>query len=419
MRRSLGLLLVLAPLAAFADRTPFVVKGPVIVGVKPTEAWVTWQTSHHQGKATKVSCAAGSPNGKAPALTLASTDGPGVRFEDPTCSRQHRVHLTALKPGTRYHFTLDRPFAGGAAAEGSFGTPPEKPEGTVRFVVYGDNRDNPITEASTRPAHEAVVKGILARESDADFLLHTGDAALNLPAVSGDDRGYAEFFEVERALLASRPVEMAFGNHESIDPAFYDALLSGPMLAGLAHPHYYSFDWGPVHVAVLDAFENPPKAPTPQREPGVSDAQAKWLDGDLAAAKAKGQQLFLLSHQGAFSHGENGAGHGGSPDMQKKVVPLMIKHGVLGMFAGHDHYYQRGREGCTGYYVVGAGGAPEYKPDAKAPGVVQVHSAPSYLSVTVGPDGAHAEAREAGGEVFDRFDFAPAGCPAPDGGKAP
>ncbi len=415
MRFLAGVLLVV-PLAALAERTPFVVKGPVIVGVRPTEAWVTWETSHHQGKATKISCPAGTPNGKVPTLTLLAPDGKGPSFEDPSCSRQHKVHLTSLKPGTPYRFTLDRPFSGGAAAEGAFHTPPDKPEGTVHFVVYGDNRDNPVNEPSTRPGHEAVVKAILAHEPDADFLLHTGDAALNVPAVSGEDRGYAEFFEVERPLLASRPVEMAFGNHESIDPSYYDALLSGAALAKEAHPFYFSFDWGPVHVAVLDAFENPPKG-LPQREPGLSDAQARWLDGDLAAAKAKGLKLFLLSHQGAYSHGENGAGHGGGPDVQKKVVPLMIKYGVLGLFAGHDHYYQRGREGCTGYYVVGAGGAPEYKPDPKAPGVAKVHEAPSYLAVTVGPDGAHAEGREANGEVFDRFDFAPAGCPATDAGK--
>jgi len=412
MRSLICLLVATAPLAARADREPFVTKGPVILGAHPTEAWITWGTSHHQGKAGGLECRTGTPNGATPTLSLFKGENAKGTFEDPACSRMHKVHLTSLEPGTRYRFTLDRPFPGGKSAEGTFTTPPATATGTVRFVVYGDNRDNPTTEASTRAGHESVVKAIVAQQPDAAFLLHTGDAALNLTGISGDDRGYTEFFDVERPLLASRPLAMAFGNHESIDPEYYDGLLSSAALSGAAHPHYFSIDWGIVHVALLDSFEGPASALAGgQHDPKITDEQVKWLDADLTAAEAKGQKLFLLAHQGAYSHGPPRASHGGSPDVQKKIVPLMVKHHVLGIFAGHDHYYQRGREGCVDYLVVGAGGAPMYEPDAKAPGVASVRKAPSYLTVTVTADGAHGEAREANGEVFDRFDFAPALCP--------
>ena len=236
----------------------------------------------------------------------------------------------------------------------------------------------------------------------------------------GPDRGWAEFFDVERALLASRPVAVAFGNHESLDSEYYDNLMSAPKLAGAPHPYYFSFDWGPAHVAVLDSFEGKPDPLRAGQRAGlVSDAQAKWLDDDSAAARVRGRKLFVLSHQGAYSHGAPMQAHGGSADVQKKIVPLLIKHEVLAIFAGHDHYYERGREGCVSYLVVGAGGAPMYLPDAKAAGVALAKKAPSYLAVTVTREGATGEARDSQGEVFDRFDFAPASCAAPDAGASP
>jgi hypothetical protein len=412
MSRLLAVAVIISSLTALADREPFVVKGPVIIGVTTSEAWVTWETSHHQGKASGIECRSGTTNGQTPSVALSTGDAGVQKFEGPDCSRMHRVHLTGLSPSTRYDFALDRPFAGGGAAKGSFTTAPAAP-GKVRFVVYGDNRDNPTHEASTRPSHEAVVKAIIANEPEAAFLLHTGDAALNFPVISGEDRGYAEFFDVERPLLSSRALAMAYGNHESIDSAYYDGMLSAAEAAGKPHPHYYSFDWGQVHVAVLDSFEGPAlTSEGGQHEPLITDTQSKWLDDDLAAAEAKGQISFLIAHQGAFSHPVKGAGHGGHPDAPKKIVPVMVKHKALAIFAGHDHYYQRGREACVDYMVVGAGGAHSYDPDKTVAGVAKTATVPSYLTVTVDGSKAHGEAHNAKGEVLDSFDFTPAGCPA-------
>jgi len=105
---------------------------------------------------------------------------------DPACSRFHKVHLTGLSPSTAYTFTLDMPNADGTSAAGAFGTAPAASDThAFKFLVYGDDRDNPITSASTRPDHEALVAGMMAHDGDAAFLVNVGDYALNYPAVSG------------------------------------------------------------------------------------------------------------------------------------------------------------------------------------------------------------------------------------------
>ncbi|MCK5799175.1 MAG: metallophosphoesterase, partial [Deltaproteobacteria bacterium] len=288
-----------------------------------------------------------------------------------------------------------------------------------QFVVYGDTRGNSIFQPSGRPEHEAEVKAILAHDASASFLVHTGDVALNMPLVSGPDRGYGEFFDVERALLAGRPIFTDFGNHESYDTAFFDGLMNAPSFAGAPHPHYFSMDWGRVHIAFLDSFEGKQNwLKGGERDPLLTDVQATWLDGDLAKAHAAGKLLFVVSHQGAFSYGKDLlTTHGGSPDVQKKVIPLMIKYGVLGIFAGHDHYYERGHEACIDYLVVGSGGANMHDPDTSHAGVIAGLGSPAYLVVTVKQGVATGEAKDATGKVFDSFTFQPAACASqgPDG----
>lgn len=418
MPRLLAAALVLVfPAAASAAMYPYVNKGPVILGVTQSEAWVSWYTVHHQGKASFGNecwndALTGSPNDTIPTVTLRMPNGSGATFEDPTCSRFHRVHLVNLQPGTAYSFALDMEYAsGGPKASGRFTTAPNVPR-PFKFVVYGDNRDAELTSTSTRALHESVVKAILAADADADFLLNTGDMALNLPVVSGDDRGYTEFFEVENPLLSTHPSAFAFSNHESIDPEFYDGMSNAAGFAGAKHPRYFSFDWGPIHVAVLDAFEGE-HSTFSGNEPKVTDAQAQWLDQDLAAAQASGQKIFLMSHQGAFSHG-TGDAHGGNADMQSKIVPLMLKYGVLSTFAGHDHYFEHGREQCTDYLVVGAGGAPLYAPDFTAAGLIYAFAEPSYVVVNVDELGnAKGVAKDGQGNVVHAWDFVPAGCEIP------
>lgn len=422
---AIPLLCALLPGMALASNFPYVQDGPIITGVTRTGAWVSWFTAHHEGTGTECTIEENTPllgdhNTDVPTLTVAG----GAQFQDSNCDRYHKVHVTGLSPSTRYTFTLDKPWdaKGGTTAAGSFTTAPAAGS-AVKFVVYGDTRnDVALGGTDTRADHQAVVDAIIARESDAQFLLHTGDMALNITAVSGDDKGYTEFFAVERNLLANRPVFMVLGNHETIDSTFYDAMFDPARFENLPHPDYSAFDWGKVHVALGDSFEGSATALS-GNDPGVTDAQAMWLDADLSAAQTAGQTSFLAVHQGPYSHTDDSSGHGGLADVVTKMVPLMIKYGTLASFAGHDHYYQRGHEGCIDYMVIGGGGAPMYAPDPAAPGVTVAAQTLSYVVVTVGTDGhASMVVKDVHGSVIDSLAFAgpDAACspPAVDGGTS-
>jgi hypothetical protein len=406
----------LIPSISIGFQVPFTTKGPVITGVTTSEAWVTWYTSHHQGTPSGANeCARDSDKKTIPTLTL-STVSQGSpsnvkTYTSPECSRFHKVHLVNLSPGTSYKLTLDRPYGDDKATpQGQFTTPPASTSVLVKFIVYGDNRDEPVTSPSTRPNHQALVDAIVQNEPDSAFLVNVGDLALNYPStIAGDDRGYTEFFNVERKLLATRPIFTAFGNHESLDTEFYDKMMSAPTLGNAQHPYYFSIDWGSVHIAFLNPTEGILNLAEGGNTPLVTDDQVTWLEKDLAAAKSSGRKIFIVSHQGAYSYCTEKC-HGGLSYIQSKVVPLIVKYGVLNIFAGHDHYYERGRQSCINFVVVGAGGAPMYDPNPSAPGVVAAKKTTSYLVVTVDGSTVSAVAKDTDGKEIDRFEMLPPGC---------
>ena len=424
-------LFLVLPAPAFADGFPFVQHGPIISGVTTNDAWITWYTAHREGTGSQCTLEEDTPffgdhNTDIPTVTLST----GPVLSDMTCDRYHRVHLTGLSANTSYSFTLDKPWdsATGATAKGKFTTAPDSHNtfGT-KFVVYGDTRnDITLGGTDTRADHQTLVDGILAHDGDAAFYLHTGDMALNLPGISGDDKGYTEFFEVERTLLANHAVFIVLGNHETIDTTFFDAMFDPSRYDGApgnTHPYYSSFDWGRAHLALGDSFEG---APTTLGlgglNPGISLAQTEWMDADLQAARSHSQTSFIAMHQGPFSHYAAGSsGHGGLQDAVTNFIPLMLRYGALATFAGHDHYYQRGHEGCIDYLVLGGGGAPMYTPDSSAAGVISAQKALSYMVVNVGTDGsASMKVKDPGGNTLDTFQFVTPdpGCLS-DGGTSP
>jgi hypothetical protein len=383
--------------AAAAQAEAHVKRGPIIAGVTPREAWVTWETAERRGQG----CGDGAPR-----LVLEAPGHPPVTVEATACGTVHHVHLTGLSPGTAYTFTLDHGSGHGGPVAGRFSTAPVDREAAFRFVVHGDNRDDIPGRRSTRPDHAAVVAAILKYDADAAFVLHSGDLAMNRAPFDG----YQAFFDVERPLLASRALFPAVGNHEKLDTTVFDALVNVPSFTGASPRYYGSADWGGVHLVILDTFE------APKARSRIGPEQLRWLDGDLAAAEQAGQLVFAVSHQSPYSHCTGTGGcHGGiTPENGRDaLVKTLTSHHVAAIFAGHDHYYQRGREGegCLVYFVAGGGGAPMYEPSepgaSDAPGVIQAKKLNSYVVVSVKGHAATFEAKGVDGAVIDSGVLAP------------
>lgn len=278
----------------------------------------------------------------------------------------HRLHLTALKPGTLYHYQAallgdlqkrsDLPLQ-------TFHTPPSAGM-PLKVVVYGDSR-------SGHPVHAQVLQAILAE--DPDLVLHTGD----LVERGTEEGDWDRFFAVTAPLLSRTPVYISPGNHDyalrkqgaarlfALFQTMFTPQLPVParespppsrVLADTRPPNqpmanlseaargYYSVDIAGVHFVSIDS-----------NQAGKAE-QHRWLDADLTRAQAqipRPRAIIAWMHEGPFSVGW----HGDYPTAIKHLVPILVKHGTTLLVSGHDHDFERGQRQGLDYIVTGGGGA--------------------------------------------------------------
>jgi predicted phosphodiesterase len=292
------------------------VRGPILTDVGATTAAISIETDGNVEAVLEW--------GTGPTLDHRITSAAG---------RIHRFTLEGLPARARINYRVQ---AGASQSEQlAFHTAP-RPGDVVRIGIYGDVRGGHDT-------HRRLVEAMLGE--GLDLIAVTGDMVLR-----GSDAGdWQRFFAVTRELLASVRYVPAIGNHDlgwsPADPDIF-ALPAGP--AGRPdHAYWYSLDLADVHVVFLDsnAYE--------QKE------QEQWLEGDLAAARARGARAIIaVTHDGPYSRGL----HRGNQVARDRYVPILAKHHVDLLVAGHDHLYQRGEAGGIRYVVSGGGGAGLYQP---------------------------------------------------------
>jgi hypothetical protein len=139
--------------------------------------------------------------------------------------------------------------------------------------------------------------------------------------------------------------ELAIGNHDEAlrhseeGDAEIEAELRLLGTPGL----YYSSSHGPVDFFFLDSSV-----------PGVfgerASEQRAWLDGALARSGNVWKVVAL--HHPPYSSGR----HGSTPGARQVLAPILARHHVDLVLAGHDHHYERTHpiDGTT--YVVSGGG---------------------------------------------------------------
>ncbi len=197
---------------------------------------------------------------------------------------------------------------------------------TVRFVAIGDLGK----QSSDQFAVKAQMQTVRYH-----FGLITGDIAYDEGEMHSLENN---FFSVYTDIIDRVPFFPASGNHD------YRTNRAGPYREAFVLPEngqdelYYSFEWGPIHVAIIDT-EN------------LSSEQVAWLDRDLTDNTLPWK--IVVGHRPPYSSGY----HGSDGDVRKTFEPIFQRHGVqLGLF-GHDHNYERTQsvDGVT-YIVTGGGG---------------------------------------------------------------
>jgi hypothetical protein len=164
------------------------------------------------------------------------------------------------------------------------------------------------------------------------------------------------------AAFADLPLMGVVGNHEGCDTyAAASEIINSQNMGELFRKYfpyrypdknhfYYSFDYGPVHFAIIDTWSN---QGVPVEQQTINNQQASWLKQDLKASK-KPWKIVML-HTPIWQCVE------GIPAMQAQLTPLLKAGGVHLVLQGHYHYYSHAQtegpyEGMT-YLTLGGGGA--------------------------------------------------------------
>ena len=293
--------------------------GPYLQNVTTESIVVQWETD-------------GSSTGEVqygPNVSMSMTEASA------TAQTMHDVELTGLSPSTLYHYRVET--SEGDSDDYTFITAP-LPNEPFDLVLVGDTRTNSWD-------HEDVVAQITAIIGYPDLLINTGDMVEDSDVVSQWD----EFFSIEHDLLAQGTVLPVVGNHDDADSHWFFDYYFHPPPGG--NDHYYSMDYGNLHVLVLDTQED--------FTPGT--AQYTFAEADLAAASTNSaiDHIFVAGHWPAYSSGAHGIADADEwGQVREHLQPLFETYGVDIYWCGHDHHYERAEVNNLTYIVTGGGGAP-------------------------------------------------------------
>ena len=187
--------------------------------------------------------------------------------------------------------------------------------------------------------------------------------------------------------------ELAVGNHDG-GLFLGDERLSEveETLALLGTPaRYYTVRRGPADFFYLDSETL--ARPTPD---GIR--QLEWLDDALGHANADWR--IVCTHHPVYSSGI----HGPTPRLVELLEPVLVRHRVDLVLAGHDHHYERTTpiNGIT--HVVSGGGCKITPVDPRAFTAVAA-SRLHFLRMNIDGDRLLARAIAPHGGVLDRFEL--------------
>jgi 3',5'-cyclic AMP phosphodiesterase CpdA len=239
----------------------------------------------------------------------------------------------------------------------------------IRFLAFGDSGGGGADQRA------------LAEQMYAfpyDLIVHTGDIAY-------DDGTIGQFedtvFGMYAPIFRHIPFFPAAGNHD------YRTMQGAPFRAVFALPggngeRWYSYDWGRIHFAALDTEAD-------------YETQARWLDEDLAATSRPWKIVYL--HRPPYSSGD----HGSDTALRAALEPVLVKHRVQLVLAGHDHDYERMHPQQGVQHVVTGGGGRGTRPVGTSAFTAFSEEVIHFVYAEVGVDELVLHAIDATGAEFD------------------
>lgn len=232
-------------------------------------------------------------------------------------------------------------------------------EPAISFLVVGDwGRDGAQHQRDVADA-----MGRAAADAGARFIVSVGDNFYESGVQSADDPQWRSSFEtIYTAPSLQIPWFVALGNHDyrgnpqaQIDYGAKSQRWKMPrryyQLSGstFGHPAFDLFviDTSPLVHRYREKVEAPIASNVASQD---TDAQLAWLDRALAASTAPIK--LVIGHHTLRS---GGSGHGETPEMVERILPLLRHHAVTAYINGHDHDLQHIRADGLDYLCCGAG----------------------------------------------------------------
>jgi hypothetical protein len=263
----------------------------------------------------------------------------------------HRIKLIGLSPNREYHYHALQ--AGATSSDETFHTAPN-PGTSFHIAWMADCR-------SGTAVHDLIS-------------LHIASAKPTMSLYGGDlciDSSYSAFKEqffrpYELALVARVPFFNSPGNHEKWSQntrAFTQAPESNS-----GTQEYYSFDYGDMHVLVLNNVISDDDA----------SPQFRFAQSDLSSTKRVWN--VVICHKPAYCAG----GHGEDAHMKKMSELIFVPNHVDVVISGHSHFYQHNLVNGIHHMILGTAGALLYNL-ATAPYVVKSARDYNYGIIDVSP----------------------------------
>ena len=246
--------------------------------------------------------------------------------------------LPALASCTIYIYRLVTEKTDGP--ENRFRAPP--PDGStcpggLKIAVIGDTR-------TKHDVHARLAERI--RGFAPHLLLHPGDLVDHTDQISE----WRKFIEVEQGIVDSAVFAVAPGNHEvlpngeksTLGAFLMNRYFRGARGGGTGH---FAFDFGPVHIVVLDTYFGE------QLDNGGMD----WLKQRLASVPSD-RLKFVLLHEPPVTFGQYVPG-----EELVYLRQVLLDNAVDAVLAGHQHMYEHFILGSTHFVTSGGGGAELYE----------------------------------------------------------
>lgn len=352
-----------------ADQAGPILRSPYVQQVTSSSAQLLWTSDALAAPAVDVWAAgqAGGPVAGAPVAADREAALPrGV---------QYVARLGSLAPGTLYCYRVRD---GRLVLAGPFGfmsAPARGSDRPIRLVAFGDMGYRSIDQT-------AVLEGLGRVEFDLALL--AGDIAYPAGRLAELEENV---FAVYAPLMRNAPFWPASGNHDYLteDAAPFRRSFALPENGGpTGIERWYSFDWGDLHVVVLDS------------ERLVAE-QIRWLEADLSA-HADAPWTIALVHRAPFSSGE----HGPHLPTRDAFVPVLTRHRVALVLAGHEHNYERFHaQGGVAYVVTGGGGRGTREVGPSVPGSAFAVQVAHFVYIVVERHRLRLWAVDASGQTFD------------------